>query len=93
MAKLPKRPRDTAQLAKFMVDMATGQRPKDAPAPDDKAAVERGKARAAKLSPRKRKAIAKKAARARWKKQPQIARNSEISLKTTKNGQKHSNNG
>lgn len=69
MAKLPKRPRDTAQLAKFMVEMATGERPKDAPVQDDAAAVERGKARAKKLSPRKRKTIAKKAARARWNKE------------------------
>jgi hypothetical protein len=68
MAKLPKRPRDTAQLAKFMVEMATGERPKDGPQPDDTAAVERGKARAKKLSPGKRRAIAKKAAKARWKK-------------------------
>lgn len=69
MAKLPKRPRDTAQLAKFMVEMATGKRPKDAPKLDDEAAVERGNARAKSLSPRKRSAIAKKAARARWKKE------------------------
>jgi len=62
----PKRPRDTAQLAKFMVEMATGKRPKDGPAPADEAAVGRGKARAASLSPRKRKAIAKKGAAARW---------------------------
>jgi hypothetical protein len=27
MAKLPKRPRDTAQLAKFIVEVATGARP------------------------------------------------------------------
>lgn len=67
MAKLPKRPRDTAQLAKFMVEMATGKRPKDGPTPDDQAAVVRGKARAKALSPRKRTAIAKKAAAARWK--------------------------
>jgi len=66
MAKLPKRPRDTAQLAKFMVDMATGKQPKDAPAPEDAAAVKRGNARAEALSPRKRKAIAKKGAAARW---------------------------
>jgi len=66
MAKLPKRPRDSAQLAKFMVEMATGERPKDGPEPDDKAAVERGNARAASLSPRKRKAIARKGAEARW---------------------------
>ena len=68
MAKLPKRPRDTAQLAKFMVEMAAGKRPKDGPEPDDDAAVERGRARAKALSPRKRAAIAKKAATARWKK-------------------------
>lgn len=66
MAKLPKRPRDTAQLAKFMVEMATGKRPKDGPTPDDKAAVERGNARAKSLSSRKRKAIAKKGAAVRW---------------------------
>jgi hypothetical protein len=68
MAKLPKRPRDTAQLAKFMVEMATGKRPKDGPMPGDEAAVERGNARAKALSPRKRTAIAKKGAAARWKK-------------------------
>lgn len=68
MAKLPKRPRDSAQLAKFMVEMATGKRQKDGPTPDDEAAVKRGKARKAALSAKRRSAIAKKAARARWKK-------------------------
>ncbi len=53
MAKLPKRPRDTAQLAKFMVEMATGKRPKDGLGPADNAAVNRGSARAKALSPRK----------------------------------------
>lgn len=67
MAKLPKRPRDSAQLAKFMVEIATGQRPKDGPEPEDSAAVKRGRARANSLSGRKRSAIAKKAAAARWK--------------------------
>lgn len=66
MAKFPKRPRDTAQLAKFMVEMATGERPKDSPKPDDEAAVGRGRARADALTPRKRSAIAKKAANTRW---------------------------
>jgi hypothetical protein len=68
MPKHPKRPRDQMQLAKFIGEIATGERPdEDAmPAPDP-AAAKRGKARAAKLSPRKRKAIAKKAAAARWK--------------------------
>lgn len=70
-----KRPRDTNQLAKFIVDVTTGQ--VDLPNPDagkNPAAVtlgrlggaKGGKARAAKLSPQKRKAIAKKAAKARW---------------------------
>jgi hypothetical protein len=67
MVKLPKRPRDTAQLAKVMVEMAAGKRPKDGPEPDDAAAVGRGKARASSLSPRKRRAIATKGAAARWK--------------------------
>jgi hypothetical protein len=66
MAKLPKRPRDSAQLAKFIVEIAAGQRPKDGPTPEDAAAVSRGLARKDALSPRKRKAIAKKAATARW---------------------------
>jgi hypothetical protein len=70
-----KRPRDTNQLAKFIVDVTTGQ--VDLPDPDagkNPAAValsklgasKGGKARANKLSPQKRKSIAKKAAKARW---------------------------
>lgn len=66
MPKPPKRPRDFNQLAKMVGDLATGQA-EEAPMPEpDAAAVKRGTARAAKLSPRKRKAIAKKAAQARW---------------------------
>jgi len=72
-----KRPRDTNQLAKFIVDITTGQM--DAPDPDagkNPAARQSGsvggkrggKARAEKLSPSERKAIAKKAAAARWRK-------------------------
>jgi hypothetical protein len=70
-----KRPRDTNQLAKFIVDVTTGE----LPAPDPNAGKNRvlvamgreggkkgGKARAEKLSPAKRKAIAKKAAQSRW---------------------------
>lgn len=69
MPKPPKRPRDMMQLAKYIGEIATGERTEDkAPIPDA-AAVKRGKARAAKLSPRKRKAIAKKAARVRWRRQ------------------------
>lgn len=72
-----KRPRDISQLAASIVADATGEE-KLAPKPDGKnpAAValgrlgglKGGKARAAKLSPKKRKEIAKKAARARWNK-------------------------
>lgn len=69
MPKPPKRPRDMNELAKRIGDIATGQID-DTPAPEpNPAAVKRGKARAAALSPRKRKAIAKKAASARWKRQ------------------------
>lgn len=70
-----RRPRDTNQLAKFIVDVTTGQM--EAPDPDagkNPAAValgrlggaKGGKARAAKLSPAKRKQIAKKASAKRW---------------------------
>ena len=67
----PKRPRDVNQLAKMMVDIATGDAPAEPPAPvKNPAAValgklggaKGGKARAAALSPAKRKAIAKAAA-------------------------------
>ncbi len=71
-----KRSRDTNQLAKFIVDVTTGQVPvADPDAGKNRAAVEfgrqgcnkGGKARAKKLSPQERRAIAKKAASARWK--------------------------
>ena len=71
------RPRDPNQLAKLIVDMATGEARPDAPADDGKnpAAValgrlggaKGGKARAASLSKARRSAIARKAAVARWK--------------------------
>jgi hypothetical protein len=75
MAKRPKRPRDPMQLAKLIGDIATGQVPDDSPRGPVSPATEArrkgglkgGKARAKKLSARKRKAIAKKAARARWR--------------------------
>jgi len=53
------------QLAKRIVAIATGEESDDAPQADPEA-VRRGKARAAKLTPEQRKAIAKKAAKARW---------------------------
>jgi hypothetical protein len=69
-----KRPRDPIQLAKLIGDIATGQLEDKVEDKRNPAAVELGrlggqkggKARAAKLSPAKRKAIAKKAARTRW---------------------------
>ncbi len=74
MAK-PKRPRDIMQRAKFIADIATGEiqdiNPDEGKNP---AAVQLGrlgglvggKARALKLSAKKRKSIAKKAAKKRW---------------------------
>lgn len=67
MAKHPKRPHDSALLAKLIVEIASGERPNDS-RPVETAATKRGDARAAALTPRRRKAIAKKAAAARWKK-------------------------
>ena len=74
MAKRPKRPRDPMQLAKLIGDIATGERPNDSPKGPDSPATEArrkgglagGKARAKKLSAKKRAAIAKKGARVRW---------------------------
>jgi hypothetical protein len=75
MPKRSSKPRDLAQLAKAIVDESTSE--ERAPDPDvgkNPAAVELGrlgglkggKARAEKLSPKKRSEIAKKAAQARW---------------------------
>ncbi len=75
MAKA-KRPKDSNQLAKAIVDLATGDHNQDAAADSGKnpAAValgrlgglKGGKARAKSLTAKKRKEIAKKAAKARW---------------------------
>jgi len=73
-----KRPRDTNQLAKLIVDMATGSAPHDSRTDDGKnpAAValgrlggmKGGRARAVSLSKAERVNIARIAAKARWKK-------------------------
>lgn len=65
----PNRPRDVNQLAKRIVDISTGEAQDDAPAPVNPKASKRGKARAATLTPEERSRIAKKAARARWRKE------------------------
>jgi hypothetical protein len=73
MTKHPKRPRDPAQLAKLIVDIATGE-VKEILANESAAAklgrsggLKGGKARAAKLTDAERTAAAKRAAAARWK--------------------------
>jgi hypothetical protein len=71
----PKRPRDPAQLAKFVVDVATGEVEDREPTPEEQgknpAAVALGKkggaARAKSMSPERRKEIAQEAAKKRWK--------------------------
>jgi hypothetical protein len=63
----PARPRDQNELAKRIVDLATGAEQDELPAPVSEAAAKRGTARAAKLSPERRAEIARQAAKARWK--------------------------
>jgi hypothetical protein len=72
----PKRPRDPNQLAKSIIDIATGQKANRDPTPEeqgkDPAAValgkKGGKARADALTPSQRREIALKGASSRWKK-------------------------
>lgn len=61
----PKRPRDPAQLAKLIVDIATGEVDDT---PKVKTAARGGAARAEALAPKRRSEIARVAAEARWKK-------------------------
>jgi hypothetical protein len=72
MGKKPKRPKDTNQRAKLLVDILTGEGPSEGKGElnpiRSKAGKKGGKARASKLSKEKRKEIAKKAAEKRWKK-------------------------
>ena len=70
--KKPKRPRDPNQLAKLIVDIATGEEEDRKPSKDQDqiaAAKRKGaKARARSLTPQERSEIASAAAAARWKK-------------------------
>ncbi len=70
MPKRSSKPQDPNQLAAEIVREATGQSAKDPLAVElgRRGGLKGGKARAKKLSPRKRKQIARKAARARWAK-------------------------
>jgi len=71
---MAKRPRDPNQLAKLIVDIATGDAEdvvsgsKRNPPRQRAGGLKGGKARAKKLSAAERKAIAQKAAAARWHK-------------------------
>jgi hypothetical protein len=78
MDKRLKRPRDPAQLAKLIIDIASGEvedrklipslEGKDAAAVSlgRRGGLKGGKARAAKMTPEQRAEIARKAAKARW---------------------------
>ena len=70
--KAPKRPRDANQLAKLMVDIATGEASEAEETTftkrASKAGTRGGPARAASLTPEQRSEIARVAASARWKK-------------------------
>jgi hypothetical protein len=70
MAK-PKRPRDPNQLAKLIVDIATGNENQSAPVLTEaqrRAGIKGGQRRAATLTERRRSEIASAAAKARWAK-------------------------
>lgn len=74
MAKTPKRPRDPNQLARMVVDLATGDATESA-MPETSAAAELGRlgglkggqARARALTAEQRADISRRAAQARWK--------------------------
>jgi hypothetical protein len=72
---MPKRPRDPNQLAKLIVDIATGEaedtvsESKRHPSGRRIGGTKGGRSRAQTLTPEQRQDIAKIAARARWKKQ------------------------
>ena len=77
MAKRPHRPRDPFQLARQVVQEATGEAPRQVPPiPDDspaavakrKGASQGGAKRAQGLTPERRQEIARKAAQKRWNK-------------------------
>jgi hypothetical protein len=71
---MPKRPRDPNQLAKLIVDIATGEvedtvsESKRHPSQKRHGGLKGGKARAKRLTSAERSDIARLAARARWKK-------------------------
>ena len=83
MAKDSKRPKDANKLAKLITDIATGETQDTAGKNPAAVALGRlgglkgGKARAAALSPEKRKEIGKKAIAARWSKRDEEEKKGE----------------
>lgn len=74
MSKTPKRPRDPNQLAKLIVDLATGEASEErsetlTPAQEfaRSGGMKGGKARADALTPERRREIARNAAAKRWR--------------------------
>lgn len=59
---MPKRPADVNQLGKHIVDLATGEVPKDEPTRRQLGGIASGR----KLTPQQRRERAKRAAAARW---------------------------
>ncbi len=72
MPKRSSKPQDLNQLAAEIVRQATGQPTKDPLAVElgRRGGLKGGKVRAEKLSPRRRRQIARKAAQARWGRKP-----------------------
>lgn len=70
MTDRPKRPRDANQLAKFIVDVATGKEPEFEPdtSGQREGGLKGGQAKARTLTPEQRSEAAQIAAAARWKK-------------------------
>ena len=66
--KTPKRPRDPNQLAKLMVDIATGEEGERELSSTQLRASKGGEGRKNSMTPAQRSEIAKIAAQARWKK-------------------------
>jgi len=62
-----RRPADTNQLAKAIVDIATGEAKENAPTRGRPGGLKGAKARAQKLTPEQRREIARKAAAKRWR--------------------------
>ena len=83
--KLPKRPRDAAQLGHLVVQMATGEVPNDKEQvlqalkeAEPTGRAKSAKARAASQTPQQRKEIARKAAAARWGTEPLEVREERV---------------